>query len=183
MDQGLIPRRYAKALYEVGEDRNDSGRLYELMQTLAEAFTAQPGLSATIANPYVSDGDKKKLLMAAVYGADAAGTDKTYDDFVGLLLQNRRADMAYAIARAYVDLYRTKNAIYRVDISSAAPLTEATKKRLEDVIAAHVGNGTMEYNYSVDPALIGGFTITVNSERLDASVANELKQLRLKLVN
>ena len=46
----------------------------------------------------------------------------------------------------------------------------------------HVGNGTFEFNYSVDPALIGGFTVTVNSERLDASVASQLKHLRLKLV-
>jgi len=41
----------------------------------------------------------------------------------------------------------------------------------------------MEYEYSVYPSLIGGFTVTVNSERLDASVSNQLKRLRLSLVN
>ena len=40
----------------------------------------------------------------------------------------------------------------------------------------------MEYDYRINPALIGGFTVTVNSERLDASVANTLKQLRLHLI-
>ncbi len=39
MDQGLIPRRYAKALYEVGEERNDNETLYGLMQRLADAFS------------------------------------------------------------------------------------------------------------------------------------------------
>ena len=34
----------------------------------------------------------------------------------------------------------------------------------------------------VDPALIGGFTVTLGSERLDASVRNDLKQLQLKLL-
>ena len=40
----------------------------------------------------------------------------------------------------------------------------------------------MEYTYSTDPDLIGGFTVDIDNERLDASVKNELKQLRLKLL-
>lgn len=41
----------------------------------------------------------------------------------------------------------------------------------------------MEYHHRVDPSLIGGFTVTINNEKLDASVADELKQLRLKLLS
>lgn len=41
----------------------------------------------------------------------------------------------------------------------------------------------MEYNLLIDPELIGGFTVDIDSERLDASVANELKQLRHKLLS
>jgi len=178
MDQGIIPRRYAKALYEVGEERHDNDRLYALMQLLADAFTAQPALAATLANPFVDDSDKTSLLLNAVYGADA-----TYVDFVKLLEHNNRVDMARDIALAYISLYRKEHSIYRVAIVSAAPLGSAGKNRLETIISSHIGNGTMEYEYSVDPSLIGGFTITVNSERLDASVSSELKRLRRTLIN
>ena len=41
----------------------------------------------------------------------------------------------------------------------------------------------MEYDYSVDPDLIGGFIVTVNSERLDASVRHQLEELKLQLLN
>lgn len=183
MDQGLIPRRYAKALYEVGEERHDNEKLYDAMQALAAAFTAQSALASTLANPFVAGSDKASLLVNAVYGADTAGADATYVDFVSLLGRNKRFDIARAVALAYISLYRTKHSIYRVAVVSAAPLGAAEKKRLEAVIAAHIGHGTMEYEYSVDPSLIGGFTVTVNSERLDASVSNELKRLRLSLVN
>lgn len=182
MDQGLIPRRYAKALYEVGEERKDNDVLYVLMERLGEAFTQNPGLSATVANPFVSDADKTALLLTAVYGTDTANHDKTYLDFLHLLEQNHRTALARDIALAFVDLYRTKHLIYKVRICSAAPMGENERKRLEAIIAKHIGKGTMEYDYSVDPALIGGFTVTVNSERLDASVSNELKQLRLSLI-
>ncbi len=40
----------------------------------------------------------------------------------------------------------------------------------------------MEYDFKIDPELIGGFTVNIGSERLDASIKNELKQLRLKLL-
>ncbi|MDE7143946.1 MAG: F0F1 ATP synthase subunit delta, partial [Muribaculaceae bacterium] len=48
----------------------------------------------------------------------------------------------------------------------------------------HLPDGaTDEISLDVDSALIGGFTVAVDNERLDASVANELKQLRLKLLS
>ncbi len=183
MDQGLIPRRYAKALYEVGDERHDNDTLYGIMQTLAASFAATPGLSATLANPFVADADKTSLLLDAVYGAGRADADPTYVDFVRLLERNGRVDMARAIALAFIALYRKEHSIYRVDVASAAPMGAAEKSRLEAVIGKHIGKGTMEFEYSVDPSLIGGFTVTVNSERLDASVSNELKRLRLQLIN
>ena len=182
MDQGLIPRRYAKALYEVGEARNVNEALYELMERLSEAFAATPGLSATVANPFVNDADKTALLITAAGEISNNAAADTFKDFLHLLEQNGRAGIARDVALAFVDLYRKKHSIYRVLISSAAPMGAQEKERLETIIAKHIGKGTMEYDYTVDPSLIGGFTVTVNSERLDASVSNELKQLRLSLV-
>lgn len=182
MDKGLIPRRYAKALLEVAEQRKDDVKLYGIMQSLADAFNFTKGLQQTLANPFVDNKDKIDLLNKAVYGNDAPDTDSTLAHFFKLLEQNGRIDMARAIALAYIDLYRRQHSIFRVDIVSAAPLDEAERTRLQNVITNHIGDGTFEFNYSVDPALIGGFTVTVNSERLDASVASQLKLLRLKLV-
>lgn len=181
MDKGLIPRRYAKALYEVAVERKADAKVYALMQTLAASFAAEPKLASTMANPFVAVADKEALLTEAA-GKDAA-TTAIFADWLKLLAQNKRLDLAWDIARAYIDLYRKANSIYRVVVESAAPLGDAERKRLEAVIQRHVGEGTMEYEYRVNPDLIGGFTVTLNSERLDASVANQLKQMRLQLLS
>ncbi|MCM1066518.1 MAG: ATP synthase F1 subunit delta [Muribaculaceae bacterium] len=181
MDKGLIPRRYAKALYEVAAGRSADASVYALMQKLSDAFAAEKELGSTVANPFIATADKVKLLTEAAGGAEAAG-NAMYQDFLKLLAQNKRLDMARDIALAYIALYRKEHSIYRVSVVSAAPLGSKERERLEAVIAKHVGEGTMEYDYTVDPALIGGFTVTVNSERLDASVANTLKQMRLQLL-
>ncbi len=182
MDKGLIPRRYAKALMEVAAQRKDDLELYKIMQTLAAAFENTKGLQQTLANPFVDSKDKIDLLTKAVYGDSTDKPDATYSDFLKLLAQNGRIDLARDIALAYINIYRQEHNIFRVDIVSAAPLDQSEKTRLEKVIKKHIGEATSEFNFSTDPALIGGFTVTVNSERLDASVASQLKLLRLKLV-
>lgn len=183
MNEGLIPRRYAKALYKVGVDRGDNDALYALMNALAAAFAAEPGMQAVVSNPFVSAADKTALLRSAVGSAAAAtAADATFDDFLRLLIDNRRIDLVRDIAVAYLDIYRKAKNIRRVKVTSAAPLAPAEEKRLRDIIAAHLGQAKMEYSSDIDPSLIGGFTVAVDSERLDASIRNDLKQLRQKLI-
>ena len=57
------------------------------------------------------------------------------------------------------------------------------RARLQKLVEIHIGTGSFDFSYSVDPALIGGFTVTVNSERLDASVRSKLEHMRLMLVD
>ncbi|MEZ3590917.1 MAG: ATP synthase F1 subunit delta [Muribaculaceae bacterium] len=180
MNEGLIPRRYAKAVYEFALDKGKARQMYELMQRMAAAFAAEPSLQEAMSNPFVPDTDKRMLLTTA---AGASKGDALFADTLRLLVVNKRLDFARDIALAYLDLYRKANHIYRVDITSAAPLSDAEMKRLHDLVERHLKSGKAEFTDKVDPALIGGFVIDIDSERLDASVSNELKQLRLKLLS
>ena len=181
MDKGLIPRRYAKALYLSATERGQADKVYAMMQALEAAFAAEPRLSASLANPYVPDKDKTDLLTAAA--GDGAADASVMVDFLKLLAQNHRLDMAREIALAYVAYYRHEHHIYIVKVASAAPLSDAVRNRLEQAIASQIGPGTLDFEYSVDPALIGGFTVSVDSQRLDASVAKQLDDLRRSMVN
>lgn len=181
MDQGLIPNRYAKALYKYALEKGQDGRVYELMKNLSASFAAQPRLQAVMSNPYISADDKTRLLMTAAQ-ADAT-KDSCYTDFLRLLHDNRRVDFIRNIALSYLDMYRKANNIYLVNVVTAAELPQAEVDRLHDLVARHLNGASMEFSRSIDPGLIGGFVININSERLDASVSNELKQLRLKLLS
>lgn len=180
MNEGLIPSRYAKALYMVGCEKNVDKRLYDMMKTLDRSFAAQPSLQDVVGNPYVGDADKTVLLATA---AGAVADDSVFGDFLKLLSRNRRIGMARGIAIAYISLYRRKNSIYEVNVVSAAPMATSEESRLRDLIGRHLKGGKMEYTASVDPSLIGGFTVSVGNERIDASISNELKQLRLNLIS
>ena len=115
-------------------------------------------------------------------GEGADKSDATYSDFIRLLLKNRRIDVLREIAHAFIALYREYNHIFSVEVVSAAPLAPEALARIKSIVEQHLGGGTLEFSSRVDSALIGGFVVNVNSERLDASVRNELKQLRLNLI-
>ena len=179
MNEGLIPRRYAKALYEVAVERKQAERMYTLMNALEQQFGHSQALAATLANPFVSDADKEALMRTA---AGATADDLTFDDFLKLLSRNRRMDYAPAICRAYTALYRQMRNIYRVHVVSAAPLAADQEKRLKDFIKSHLDGASMEYSSAVDPGLIGGFVVNIDNERLDASVRQQLQQMRQQLI-
>lgn len=180
MNEGLTPRRYAKALYATAKERGTDTKVYDCMNNLERNFAAEPQMQQVMANPYVRDADKIALLTTA---SANGGKEPTVCDFFKLLAQNKRLDMAYACALAYIDIYRKEHNIYKVAVVSAAKMNAEEEKRLRALIEKHLNGGTMEYSSTVDPSLIGGFTVSVGNERLDASISNELKQLRLNLLS
>ncbi len=178
MDQGLIPRRYAKALFLLAAEKGVDAEVYAAMQQLCGAFDSEPDLQKAIANPHVDVADKEALVAAAT------SANPLVADTVRLLARNRRLDMLRAVALSYVALYRSEHNIYRVDITSAAPLQAPELLRIQTLVNKHLpANSTAEFSEAVNPDLIGGFTIAVDNELLDASVASDLKQLRLKLLS
>lgn len=180
MNEGLIPKRYAKALLKFAQERGVEEKLYALTSNLCRSFAEHEQLDATLANPFV-DADKKIQLLTTAAGAGES--DTVYADFLKLLKQNNRLSMARAIALAYGDEYRRVRNIYRVEVTAAAPMGEKEEERLKKLIESHLNGGTMEYTFRLNPDLIGGFTVKINSESLDASVRNRLKQLQLKLLS
>ncbi len=183
MDQGLIPRRYAKALLLSAKDNALQGEVYKAMQALAAAFNAEPSMQKALANPAISPEAKLNLILAAC-GQMTPAVQASIEAFSKLLLQNRRIALTRDCAMAYISLYRSENKIYNVNISSASPLGTAEKGRLEQLVAARLPQGaTAEFAYSTNPDLIGGFAINIDNQLLDASVAGQLKQLELKLLS
>lgn len=179
MNEGLIPRRYAKALLKFAVEKHEDARLYDLMRNLICSFEEHPSLNATVANPFIAADEKRQLLVTA---AGATEKDEVYLDFLKLLKQNNRLPLARQIALAFADDYRKANNIYRVEVTSAAPMGKEEEDRLKHMIESHLGGARMEYEMHVNPDLIGGFSINIGSEQLDASVRNGLKQLGLKLL-
>lgn len=177
MISGLIPHRYALALYKFAGESDKCKEVYSEMCSVASAFRANNGIEKVLSNPFVDKDDKRKILLSAA--GSKPGED--YRRFVSLILDHKREEFAYLMALAYMEIYRKANRISSVSITTAAKLPESEMAKLKGVVENAFPDRTFEFAESVDQDIIGGFVIDVDSTRMDASLRSELEQLRQNL--
>lgn len=179
MNDGLIPRRYAKALYKFALENGDNEQIYELLKPLSKGLRGLDDLKRVLINPHIPAEDKGKVMMQLVGARPGSSLDK----FILLVIRNNRADFLRKIALAYVQLYREEHSIAEVIITSAVELSNDKINRIVEAARQQLGQVALEVETQVDPELIGGFTVKMGDVFLDASVKSELNQLRLKLIS
>lgn len=179
MNDGLIPNRYAKALYKLSQERGDTAAVYQEMKQLDVAYASESGLKKAVNNPFLPVADKLKLLCAASGGK----LDGTSARFMELVIKNNRINFLRSIALAFMRQYRELNGIAKVEVVTATQLGDDEINDIVDVVKEQLGGKTIELTKSVNPDLIGGFTVDVDSRVLDASVRSQLEKLRLKLLS
>ena len=178
MNDGLIPNRYAKALYKFAIEEKASEEVYLQMKRLSESYEALPELKKTVDNPFLPVADREKVLLSA----SGAEKDGCLDKFILMVIKNNRESSMREMALSFGKIYREANNIAQVNITTAIELPEDKLSQIIEVVKHQLEGKTIERTVSVDPELIGGFTVQVDSMVLDASIKNELKKLRLKLL-
>lgn len=173
MNTGKISARYAKALYLFAEENGKESVVYEEMKVVSESFETVPALREALKNPTVAKGKRKELLIAA------AGTQVSdeFNKFVDLVIEHKREEYFQGMSLVFQDMYRKKKNIITSTLTTAYPITQAEEDRMRAAIKTQV-SGTVEFNKSVDPDLIGGFVLNVETYQLDASVKSQLRNIR-----
>ncbi len=178
MNDGLIPKRYAKALYKLSLENGDTDQIYELLKPMSMGLRGLDEVKRALLNPMIPTEDKGRVMMQLIGAQPGSSLDK----FILLVIRNNRAEFLRKIAMAFVDLYRERHNIAKVVITSAVELPDDKINDIVHIVKQRFGEDTtLEVERQTDPELIGGFTVKIGDVLLDASVRNELNQLRLKL--
>lgn len=179
MNEGLIPNRYAKALYKFAQEKGEAKQVYEEMKQLSKSFAEVDTLQKVVDNPYLPTLDKEKVLLTA----SGAKKGSCVDKFILMVIKNNREECIRSIALAYGKIFRQANDIAQVEITTATKMTISELAKIKNVVAVHEKGKTLEFTNRIDGDLIGGFVVKIDSVLLDASIKNELKKLRLKLLS
>ncbi|MDR1544401.1 MAG: F0F1 ATP synthase subunit delta [Prevotellaceae bacterium] len=177
MDSGTISKRYAKAIYRFAAEKGEETPLFEEMKTVAKQFSAFPALKKALENPTVSPKEKEALLLAAA-GKNAGETCK---NALRVVVENGRASSMHSIAMMYEKVYRDEKNMVQVNLTTVIPADKETEKSLISLILKEK-SGTVDFLTKTDNEIIGGFIVEIDDLRLDASVKNQLNQMRLELV-
>jgi len=178
MNIGIIPMRYAKALFAFAQDKGLEEKVYAEMSTLSQSFAEHSSLKTVLDNPVLKNKDKHKLICTA------AGTQVSdvYARFIELVLHHKRENHLQSIALMYQDLYRKAKKISIGSLVTASPLSAETEDRMKEMLMKDK-EGTLEFKTAVDPEILGGFIFGIDTYRLDASVATQLKRVKTQFMD
>ena len=179
MNDGLIPNRYARALYKLALENGDEQRVYGEMKALDRSYQAASQLKKAVGNPFLPLDEKMSLLCSAAEAQEDGSSAK----FMRLVVEKKREDFLRAIARAFLKLYRERHGIARVEVVTAAPMPQSEVDKIVSMVKNKLGDKKLELTTTVNPALIGGFVVNIDDKELDASVKTQIDKLRLKLLS
>lgn len=178
MNDGLISKRYAKALLEYAAACGEDAALYARMKTLLSVAIAVPRVRQSVQNPMVAAADKRQLLFEAMGDGKIENSAAKFAD---LLLANQREGLMVGVAVCYTALYRRRNHISTVMLTAATPLPAEVIERVRKSAEAQT-QGTVDITVHTNPAIDGGIIFQINDRRLDASVAGQLAKVKRQFV-
>jgi len=177
MNEGMISKRYAKALLQYATDEKAEDTVFSEMKKLASAFAGEPRLRMAMDNPILTVKDKLELIKAAIGGK----ISDVLNRFVELVLKNRREVFLRNIALSYVDLYRESKDMNMGRLVTATPVDDTVKEKMKSLLQK-VKPGTLDFETEVDPDIEGGFVLYIDTYRLDASVKTQLKRIKQQFI-
>ena len=174
MDQSRIAVRYAKALFELAQEKKLVERVKADTDFVAQVC-ALPEMVQIAESPVIKPTAKAKAFSSIFSGK----VDSLTLNFLQMVVANRRERFIGAMCRNFASRYYEYANIRQVHIATAAPIDAKTTEKLRKAIA-EMCKSEVEMTTSEDPNLIGGFVLRIGDQQLDASMSSKLKNVKQK---
>ena len=168
---------YAEAFLQVAEARNEVPEVVDQAKAVLALWQESPELRSALGSP-VLEVDAKKAALTKLFDGQVT---PSFLNLLKLLADRQRIGILDAVLERLLELYREQNNIALATVTSATALSEQQQSDLRSKVQAVAGTDKLEINLLVDPALIGGFVVTVGSKVIDASLAGQVRRLGLAL--
>lgn len=172
-----IAKRYASALFQMGEELKAHQTNFAQIKDLANIFEKDAGLKAFILSPLVPAVEKEKSVAKAIAGA---GLTKEVESFILLLASRDRLGLLGEISAAYEARTDLQAGVTRGVVKSGAAISEAERTEMQNAIAQATGK-KVELEFVEDKAIIGGVVAKVGSLTFDDSLSSHLRRIEENL--
>lgn len=177
MKQQLLAQRYAKALFELAQDREQLDPVLADLQTFAKTLSGSTELSAVFVNP-VYELESREAIVSEICKKLDIGPMVT--NYLLLLIRKKRTELFETSVTLYQRLLDAHSNRTHVRVVSAAPLSDDYVQQLK---AGFVTEGAeVSVESTVDAALVGGVRAWVGDRLYDGSLRTRLDNLKDQLL-
>ena len=178
MASDAVARRYAHALFEIGQEHGKLEALRDELDSIAGAFDDSDEFRRLLLHPGIDVQERRSAIRTL---ADSWDIDPMLVNFVFLLLDNERVRKLPAIAELYRDYVDQEAGNVRATVTSAVELDGGEKRALKQVIGEMTGKDVI-LTAEVDESIIGGAITRIGGVVYDGSVRNQLENLKANIL-
>lgn len=166
--------RYARALYELADERKQLDQVVSEMAALGQLFAEDPAMRRLVQSRGIDTHEAARAMDAALA---SQGFGDLVRHFVGTAIGNRRLNDLPGLISGFAAHVAEKRGIVTAEVASAHPLTDTQRAQLSARLA-EAGFGRVTIRETVDPSLLGGLTVRIGSKLYDTSLKSRLQRLR-----
>jgi len=169
--------RYAKAMYDIASEENFINEVYKDMDLIKELYGGSLDFKNLLSNSQINYQDKKKAILSLIEKSNSI-TEKLVD----LLIHNKRVSIIGDIAVSFIQLYNKHNDIKEATVITASPINEDLKSMI--LFKINISDTkSISLTNIIDSSIIGGFIIRFDGKEYNASVKQNLNNLKKELTN
>ena len=174
MARRIYAKRYSQAVFEIALETKELDRWQSDLEMIA-SLSEDATLIAWLESPKFHFDDKARLLREQLGDVSPLALNLIY-----LLITRGGLSMVSDIANEYQRLLDSHRGIEQAEVTTAVPLDDEDKLRLEEHLSAVVGKKVV-LKPEVDPSVLGGIVAKIGDKLLDGSTRSKLVALKREL--
>jgi len=168
-----IAAPYARALFDFSVEKNIMHQITADFQNLEIFLDESTEFTDYLNNPIVSKDAKREILTKTLQSELNTETFK----FLMVLVNRERINLLKAVISSYLELVYETASIKMIEVSTAFPFANLQKNTLIQKLKELTNAREIRLVITVDPSLIGGFSIKMDSKIIDFTIKNQLQKL------
>jgi F-type H+-transporting ATPase subunit delta len=170
-------KQYAEALFNVAARSSSEKAVKNSLSIVNSALKASPEFRAFLFSKRITEIQKSTAVKEAL----GMKCHPIVSEFIGLVSGQNLVKLFSSIEKSYDKIFADKLNYLSVIAHVSNKLSESESQELKQSLESALGN-SMDLNIKVDPNLIGGIKLRVGNKFMDASIQNQLENMRQSLL-
>lgn len=178
MNEGIVTKRYAKALFQAGDEEGKTEEIKKDVDSILLIIAESPEFKEFLNSPVIKETAKAKLFVE-IFKDKINNITLT---FLELLAKNRRQQFLAFICLQYLSFYKESKGIKQASITTSKPLKDEHRKEILAYIKKKF-KIDVDLIEKIDESIIGGFKLRIEDRQIDASIKTKLRKIKTELIN
>jgi len=174
----LISKTYGDALFELAVEEDKIDDLLEEIGQLRKILAENEDFGKLMNHPKIIKEEKIEVAKNVFEGR----ISEELLGFLTIVISKGRYKEIDRILEYFVDRVKEYKGIGVASVTTAVPLKEEQRKKIEQKLLDTTKYKSMEIHYGLDKSLIGGMVIRIGDRVVDSSVSTKLNELQRSLL-